>query len=481
MRMNVIFRILSAIPLIYLPELASSQQIQVKIKTDFNSYHSEFNELYDKIQSHSKEKLEQFEKLFSDISSEQEELNLWWDGANGFVSLSDKSKLDPVDGINTHDYFHAVRIFETKVQAIKQKISNLKIIFTANDTLDFDNSFTLQLDKILEPIYRDINNKFQEASQFNFVVQMPNHETRKIKGINLEKLGDMEVSAEQVKQLKNKENRLRAIKAGETQVITNYNRYIYRQMHTYIHSFGKSQRYRSENTEVLQLARKNLIEAFWTRSFLRKSFGMKIESFKIEYQKTWFHLDIIPAWLLAKPKIEIDGLINKDHELTISEDKGYSALSSLSGTKMKVLREEIPKRNSLAQMRSYFTGKLQELNTTAQVVALVLADIREEQQLSRQGGLKALAQSYAERYYNANEAYFRNLQSAYLKDESVEDDIFSDVDTIEDSLKGHFQLVLSALEAREQRVEEANRIKEYISSLTKNSKAKAKRAKRQSW
>ena len=480
MRIVVILQILTAFSLICLSGSANSQHVFLEIETDFNSYNSEFNEFYSLVQTQSKEKLAQFENLYSDISNAQDDLNEWWNGSNGLLSLSDKSRLNPIEGVNAHDYFYAIRIFEAKTENIKQKISDLKVIFSARELVESNQCIPGRLDKILKPVLVELNSKHEKAKQLSFAVFMPNHEIKKVQGISLDNFDDIQVSADQIKELKNKENRLRGIRAQETQIITNYNRYIYSQMQTYIHAFGKSQRYRSENTASLKQAKKNLIEAFWTRSFLRKSFGMKLKSFRIEYQKTWFHLDVIPAWLQGKPLIGFGGLIDKDHELTLSEDRGYAALSSLSGTEMNVLKEEIPNRNPLAQMASTITGKGQELNTTAQVVALILADIREEHQLSRQGGLRELAQSYSKRYYDADEAYFRNLQSSYLGEDN-EDDIFSDVDTIEDSLKGHFQLVVSTLEAREQRIDEANRIKEYVTSLTKNSKSKAKRTKRQNW
>ena len=482
MRMIVLFRILPVISLLLsLPHVASARQIHVEIDSNASSYHNEFCELYSLIQSHAKEKVEHFEKLYSEVSAAQTDLNNWWTSSNGLVNLSDRSRLNPHQGINAHDYFFAVRSFEAKVESTKQKINELKVILTASEFTESHVLIMPQLEKILSPIKNSLQEKQSQAEALSFMVHLPNSEIKLVTGINLADFSDIKVSAEQIRQLKNKEARLRKSNNQENQIITNYNRYILREINTYINAFGESQRYRRQNTPVVEQAKKNLIEAFWTRSFLRKTFGMKLSSFNIEYQKSRFHWDLLPSWLKAKPQVTFGRFISADHELTLAEDQGYLALESLSGTSMNVLKDEVPQRNPLAQFSCFITGKRQELNAKAQVLALILADIREEHKLSRQGGLKELAQSYADRYYDANEAYFRNLQSNYLG-EAEEDDIFSDVDTIEaSSLKGQFQLVVSSLEAREQRIEEANHIKEYIASLTKNSKSKAKREKRQAW
>ncbi len=270
-------------------------------------------------------------------------------GNRGVFTLSDQSQFSTPKGISLDTLSASVRNFELAYNLLETKIksfyqtSGLKKyeVFNRKYTLDIPDNGIIDFTAVVKSYTDELKGLKDKVANLTFIIKLPNGTFHTLKGIDLSILREkLSFSAAELDDLRQKAARLRIMPTRDQMLIDNtYNLFTLKKMQAVIKAFGKSQRYRTQrNKDGLDRAIKDLEETFWTRSYLRATYGLKLGSFTVEYKKRPFFLDKI----FSSTDLKFSGLVRNENTLIIAEDKMYNALETNEGRNSSVLRYETP-------------------------------------------------------------------------------------------------------------------------------------------
>jgi hypothetical protein len=393
--------------------------------------------------------------------------------------VSDRSHLNP---ISVEEFTAAVNRYEHSVQIFNSRLISYSSALQSqhNDKGNKHEPVPPDFNQFVSLTQNKITLNKAALDKLVFEISLPSGELFHQNGLDFTKLrGKKLYTAAQISKMKEQEKKLRIMPHEDRNRLNQtYNRFTLEQVKNFIQVFGASQRYRTqENQAGLERALEHLQEAFWTRSYLRATFGIKIGSFAIDYHKQILNFDFFGSNHL---KFNSQFLYN-ENDLVKMQDLTFNALATHTGKTVSILKLETPIFSRISSAMTYFAGERQEAQANALILKLLANDTEEELTLSKVGGLKAVRAAYRARYYDTakNQKYFKDLSEKYLPSHDGTD-IEQDLHTVDaDTLWGVFNACLHSLENYELRLHEADKLRNSINYLSEDNQMVINRKKRQ--
>ncbi len=228
----------------------------------------------------------------------------------------------------------------------------------------------------------------------------------------------------------------------------------------YIQDFGTNQRYRLNTTPE---ARKDILEelnmAFWSRSLLRATYGVKLGALGIEFKTQTFNREYIFAsnqiTFHANPILKQEDINSQRRTLLI-------ALGVLDKRDDKLLAAETPFFNRILSGIAFVKGEAQLAQVNVEILKLIYADMEEEGILATQG-FNGMRRHYQSRWYTGLNGEQVAEIRARSKDWRNQDMVDMDV------IRGVFFAAAKTLESYLVQLDEAEQLKAEIALFENNS------------
>ena len=369
------------------------------------------------------------------------------------------------------DYLAAVRAYEQLVPLIEDRITTLSLLPSLKEDKRSDLSAEIRFDALKDHYFQQLERLRDKVNGLTFRLLLPNETPFVQMGINLENLRGLQLlSAEQINEMQRKIVRKRAMTAREKNVIDQgINAFTESALNTFIEVFGSSQRYRtSSNEQGRQEAAQALAQAFWARFYIRATYGIKIGSVPVHYDKSIFNAD----YLLSDMKIGAVPVWSQT-QLTGSLDQAREAQATL--------KDGGQSWATFIRNLSVWIGGSQAAESAKRfVIDLIYTDIEQELKLGHRGGLHKVREAYRQKFYSSESAKAHYKQQEDLVFGAVdEDDPEADVGTVEaGTLQGVIATCINTLEQMEVRLEEANQLQNALELVLGENQIVKRRQKR---
>lgn len=286
------------------------------------------------------------------------------------------------------------------------------------------------------------------------------------------------LSPEKIAELRKQVVRARrwGVKAYDT--INDYTVYCKKLVQNFIKTYGTTERYRSisgaEATERENDA-KRIVQAFWTRSYLRAVYGMPIGAIGINYDKNWFQLDVVLNRTLQSFYEEP---VWDETELVRVAQNYRNALKIVDDRSQRILDGNLSWVASGRNLITWLAGHRNLAKAQHMILNVLAADMYEERLIMQADGLAQMKQRYRARYASTQEDrdYYRNLQKAY--DPQGGADAGAAIGIVTDSINGKFQDVLVYMKTKEDELAQAEQIQATIDAATGENRWAEQRKKR---
>ena len=406
------------------------------------------------------------ESSLKDLSSEQ---------LSALIKMSEDSML--ISPVSAPDFIQAVRQYRIASEATRsdiEKVSKLsqgglpsQIKFKEKSSSKNERMATykgLDFSKLVEFFGSQIDKLDRHAKDLGYRVKYANSQIFTIaaesgEGLSLPK-SPLPISPEELLSRRRKIHSLRRWSYASKQTIDDYTRFLRIKVQTFIETYGSSEKYRFSGREINKRRKEEaeaIAEAFWTRSYLRKFYGMPLGAIGFTYHKRWANLDhfTVPNEGLTE-FLENPGWSENDR--MIFRDAYANALrvaDARSGTILDGNMNFLARAN---QLLNFLYGEYDFANTAQMMLRLLAADLYEETLISQAGGKAKMIHHYNSRYLVTPEdiTYYNRLRQQYDPDSAQqaanEDDFYADVGvsaTGGSSLLSHFTRVRDVCKSME--------------------------------
>lgn len=409
-----------------------------------------------------------YEYLFGAVETLHGSLRELAEAVQLLRQLSDDSLTSMV---SMADYLAAVRTYEQLLPLVEDRIITLALLPTLKEDKRSDLSAEIQLDTLKDHYHQQLERLQNQVNGLTFRLLLPNETPFVQMGINLENLRGLQLlSAEQINEMQRKMVRKRAMTTREKNVIDQgINAFTESALKTFIEVFGTSQRYRtSSNEKGRREAAEVLAKAFWARFYIRATYGIKIGSVPVYYDKSIFNID----YLLSDMKIG-SVPVWADAQLTQARDHAREAQATL--------KEGGESWAAFIRNLSIWLGGSKAAESAKRlVIDFIHTDIEQELKLGQRGGLHKVRDAYRHKFYVSESA-----KALYKKQEALvfgavdEDDPEADVGIVEaGTLQGVIATCINTLEQMEVRLEEANQLQNALDLVLGDNQVIKRRQKR---
>ena len=324
----------------------------------------------------------------------------------------------------------------------------------------------LDFSKLVEFYVSQIDKLDRHAKDLGYRVKFANGQVQNIdsesgKGLSLAK-SPLTITEEELTTRRRKINQLRTWKRESRQTIDQYTRFLRDKVHTFIHTYGKSEKYRFSGADIKKRRREEaefISEAFWTRSYIRKYYGMPLGAIGFRYQKRWANLDHFSVSNEALTEL-VDPAWGENDRMMF-RDAYANALRVAEARSGKIMDGNMNFLARANQLVNILSGEYDYADTSQMMLKLLAADLYEENLITQAGGKAKMIHHYDTRYNvtSDDKAYYQALRLKYDPDEaqktSNEDDFYADVGMNASggsSLLAHFTNVLTACKNQEYRL-----------------------------
>lgn len=391
------------------------------------------------------------------------------------------------------EFLAAVNRFQMSRMALENRIESLRSIADALPSKlaidaegaglkDVPNYGNVKFDPIVD-FYKgrmkEVVAAVSNLQQNVIVANGAEHIIRANTGKSLElSVKGLALSPEKIAELRRQVVRARrwGVKAYDT--INDYTVYCKRLVQNFIKTYGTTERYRkisgAEATERENDA-KRIVQGFWTRSYLRAVYGMPIGAIGINYDKNWFHLDVVlnrtlqsfyeePVWDQA--------------ELVRVAQNYRNALKIVDERSQRILDGNLSYIAAGRNLITWLAGHRNLAKAQEMILKTLAADMYEERLIMEADGLAQMKQRYRARYASTQEDrdYYRKLQKAY--DPQGDADPAASIGIVQDSINGKFQDVLVYMKTKEDELAQAAEIQATIDAATGENRWAEQRKKR---
>ena len=380
--------------------------------------------------------------------------------------LSDSSLIEP---LGVQEFLSPVRTYQQLVGLLNNQMFTLALLPTLKTDARKELSAKIDFTPLTQHYQQQLFEMEELILRKYFMLILPSGVVYRQLGIDTAALRDMSLySAEQLNNMKKQADLKKMMKTEEKNIIDQgINAFTRNALETFIDTFGTSQSYRTSSDEDGQKqAAEALSDAFWARFYIRATYGIKIGSIQVIYQKRIFNLD----YLISSMKIGALNVWNSSH----LQDALHLA------TEAQATYQYPEGGLSLRSINNWITGSTAAEDAKKFIVDLIRTDLEQELTLGKSGGLKEVRASYRKLYFVSDEQkniFQKKATLVFGLDDS--DDPEADVAVIEPgTLRGVIAQCISVLQRMEVRLEEARQIESSWTLLVGDNKIINRRKKR---
>jgi hypothetical protein len=264
--------------------------------------------------------------------------------------------------------------------------------------------------------------------------------------------------------------------------INDYTTRVKRLIQRFVTEYGVNETYRPRTDGDIAArneAFREIVIAFWTRSYLRVAYGVPLGTIGITYEKSWAKLDRFMVSNTALRTFREEPVWEQE-DLMSAAEAYRNALTVVDARSSKVMDGDtslLTKANSLI---TFITGQRPVAEILEMVLQLMAADCYEEKTLITESGALALLFSrYEARYFTTedSEAKFRALRKSYDPDpveaadpdaDEPEDNPFGDTDVLSaGSIRAEFSNVLLEAQLKQTELQLAQELRGTIANAVR--------------
>jgi len=260
--------------------------------------------------------------------------------------------------------------------------------------------------------------------------------------------------------------------------INDYTVYSKKLVQNFIKVYGTTERYRKiDGAEAVERENdaKRIVQAFWTRSYLRSVYGMPIGAIGINYDKKWFGIDEVLNRTLQSFYEEP---VWDQTELVRVAQNYRNALKIVDERSQKVADGNLSWVASGRNLITWLAGHRSLAKAQHMILNVLAADMYEERLIMEADGLAQMKLRYRARFASTQQDrdYYRNLQKAY--DPQGDADPGAAIGIVTDSINGKFQDVLVYMKTKEDELAQAQQLQATIDAATGENRWSDARKKR---
>jgi hypothetical protein len=258
--------------------------------------------------------------------------------------------------------------------------------------------------------------------------------------------------------------------------VNGYTVYVKQLVQRFITTYGTSERYRFQNERTQKLkeeAARDLVHAFWSRSYLRAVYGMPLGAIGIRYQKRMANIDFFTA---AKEIFQFVEEPVWDEREMVEMNQNYSnALNVADARASKILDGNVSLLRRANALVTFIAGNAELADALKTILFLMAADFHEEKLIIQPGGLRQMTARYRARYLitDADKAFYKALGCSYDPSscEQGSSDPYGDMTAMSGgSLQKRFSDTLIECQTMEDRLGQAKEIEAQIANAQSYSK-----------
>ena len=412
-----------------------------------------------------------YEFLYSAIETLHSGFLELQDSLQTLQQLADESLTGP---ISVQDYLTAVRSYNQQVSFLDDRIIGLDLFPTMKEDAAADMSSTIQMQPLKEHYQSKLRTLDTQVNRLYFRLGLASGAMFEQVGIDTQRLQGVQLfSAEQIKRMKRDLLKKRAMPTrAQVTIDQSINAYTREALQGFVKTFGTTERYRASSDSLGRYnAVQDLQDAFWARFYIRATYGIKIGSIAVDYQKQIFNAD----YLLSDVQIGAVSVWNESH-LMMALNLATEAQATLFNKGAWWITK------SLRALSTMVTGVTATEEAKKVIIGLIRLDLEQELALGKSGGLKKVRANYRDFYYTSEEQKARvKAREQVVFGDADDDDLEADVGVVDaGTLKGVISQCINVLEQMEVNLEEASKLQASLDVITKDNAVIAKRKKRAS-
>jgi len=241
------------------------------------------------------------------------------------------------------------------------------------------------------------------------------------KGLELGRVGTL-LPKEEIQRLRDKITKARTWTRSEEKAVDSYTSNIRLLTSAFIDTYGREQRYRSLS-EADKAKRgedaKFLVEAFFTRSWIRTIYGMPIGAIGLDYSRSPFHIEVITKSTKSLALFH-EEVMWKERQFILQEQNYRDALR-----RVKVRSQDVDFSNIMdgdlgfvataENILTWLGGQRNLAKSLEMVLFLLAADTYEERLIQRAGGLDKMKGRFRARYAStpADKEFYTKIANEY--------------------------------------------------------------------
>lgn len=196
-----------------------------------------------------------------------------------------------------------------------------------------------------------------------------------------------------------------------------FTKYIRQYTQDFISTYGSTERYRRlSDDEKAKRAddAKQLVEAFWLRSYIRAAYGMPIAAIGLDYDKYPFHLDVI---LNSTKSLALfhEQPVWRERDFIRQEQNFRNALKRANVRSEKIMDGNLGFIASGENLLTWLGGQRNMAQALQMMLQLMAADLYEERLVQKADGVEKMKARFRTRYASndADKKFYRDLRMAY--------------------------------------------------------------------
>jgi hypothetical protein len=353
-------------------------------------------------------------------------------GATGLKGMSDRSTKGGNQPVASADFLKAINDYNSARLALDTKINSITSIagaFPSQVETKADGSGVGNV-----PTYGNIN--FAKLTEFyadklakidNFLsnlaysIQLPSGLPHMIvensgKGLVLD-VPAFQFTTEQIRDMQKKALALRQWDAKAEETANTMTVFVKRLVQKFISTYGVTERYRFHDAAYAKQkedAARELVTAFWSRSYLRAVYGMPLGAIGIPYAKRMANLDFFTASTKGLAQFNEEPVWEQTEMVQIEQNYRL-ALNTADARASKILDGSVSLMRRANALITFLGGYSQLADSMKTVLTLMAADFYEEKLIMQPGGTRQMASRYRTRYLITDEdkKFITELESAY--------------------------------------------------------------------
>lgn len=399
--------------------------------------------------------------------------------AGDFAKMSNKAKIS--QSVSAEEYLTAVTKIQEMQLALESKIQGLDSITkgvlpsqnqlqVAGNTQDVIGYRNIDMSKLVSFYSGKLQNILSVANSMQMKVSLPTGGTQVITSNTLSPAFDVPLySQTDIEQMQMQINELRLAPEKLERLMDDQAIEARRLVQAFVTNYGSSERYRfkdDSDRNARDQAYKAIQDIFWSRSYLRVKYGMRLGAVQpAGYKKRMANIE--------KFTILTESLRNFRQERAVSEVDLANAAENVRNV-LEVVdarSADILGKNAnasiLVRANSFLTwigGQSQTAEALLMITQLVAGDIAEEQMMASGGGLAKLRDFYKTRYQatEAMKAQYTTLKCGMDSLANCPKGKFDDVISNQGGLRQVFNSMNLSLFSMAASLDQANRIEEQL-------------------